>query len=74
MKYSELITTKNVVTAATGAGAIVLLGKILLDALRSLSFKTDPRGLANESWVIHGNDEEFSTQFVVFVPKGVMAV
>ncbi|KAL8168438.1 UNVERIFIED_CONTAM: hypothetical protein K2H54_003434 [Gekko kuhli] len=74
MKYYELITAKNVVTAATGAGAIYLLAKTFLAALRSPSFKSEPRDLASESCGVHGNDEESSPQFVVFVPKGVMAI
>lgn len=65
MNYYELLTTKNAVIAVTGAGAIYLLAKTLLAVLRSPSFKS------SESCGIHGNDEEFSPQFVVFVPKGV---
>ncbi|XP_015267307.1 PREDICTED: armadillo repeat-containing protein 12-like [Gekko japonicus] len=53
MKYYELITTKNVVTAATGAGAIYLLAKTLLAALRSPSFKSAPRDLARFSVEYH---------------------
>ncbi|XP_060087524.1 armadillo repeat-containing protein 12-like [Heteronotia binoei] len=49
MNYCELITVKNVVTAATGAGAIYLLGKTLLEAFRSPSFKSEPRHLSRFS-------------------------
>ncbi|XP_054836387.1 armadillo repeat-containing protein 12-like [Eublepharis macularius] len=49
MKYYDLITTKNVVTAATGAGAIYLLSKTFLAALKSSSFKSEPRDLATQN-------------------------
>nr|XP_056700788.1 armadillo repeat-containing protein 12-like [Euleptes europaea] len=45
MQYYELITPKNVITAATGAGAIYLLAKTLLAVLKSPAFKSETRDL-----------------------------
>ncbi|ETE71124.1 putative protein C6orf81, partial [Ophiophagus hannah] len=49
MKYNELITTNNMVSAATGATAIYLVSKALLAILRSPPFSPDSMNLARLS-------------------------
>ncbi|XP_061486605.1 armadillo repeat-containing protein 12-like [Rhineura floridana] len=49
IKYYELITRKNVVTAATGATAIYLVSKTLLAMFRSPPFNPEPINLARLS-------------------------
>ncbi|XP_039179328.1 armadillo repeat-containing protein 12-like isoform X3 [Crotalus tigris] len=49
MKYNELITTNNMVTAATGATAIYLVSKALLAILRSPPYSPDSMNLASLS-------------------------
>ncbi|XP_066480744.1 armadillo repeat-containing protein 12-like [Tiliqua scincoides] len=46
MKYLELVTTKNMVTAATGAGVMFLLAKTILAGLKSPRYKPEPIPLA----------------------------
>ncbi|XP_028587957.2 armadillo repeat-containing protein 12-like [Podarcis muralis] len=46
MKYFELVTTKNVVSAATGAGAIFLLGKTIMAGIKSPPYNPEPLTLA----------------------------
>uniref|UniRef100_A0A670JIZ6 Uncharacterized protein n=1 Tax=Podarcis muralis TaxID=64176 RepID=A0A670JIZ6_PODMU len=47
--YFELVTTKNVVSAATGAGAIFLLGKTIMAGIKSPPYNPEPLTLARES-------------------------
>ncbi|XP_029141061.1 armadillo repeat-containing protein 12 [Protobothrops mucrosquamatus] len=49
MKYNELITTNNMVTAATGATAIYLVSKALLAIFRSPPYSPDSMNLASLS-------------------------
>ncbi|KAH0618776.1 hypothetical protein JD844_018240 [Phrynosoma platyrhinos] len=46
MKYLELVTTKNVVSAATGAGAAFLVAKTILAGINSPPFNPQPLTLA----------------------------
>lgn len=48
MKYLEMVTTKNVVTAATGAGAIYLVAKTILAGIHSPPYSPEPLTLASE--------------------------
>uniref|UniRef100_A0A8D2J3Z4 Uncharacterized protein n=1 Tax=Varanus komodoensis TaxID=61221 RepID=A0A8D2J3Z4_VARKO len=42
MKYSELVTTKNVVCAATGAGAIFLVAKTIMAGIKCPPYNPEP--------------------------------
>ncbi|XP_042318853.1 armadillo repeat-containing protein 12 isoform X2 [Sceloporus undulatus] len=46
MKYLELVTTKNVVSAATGVGAAFLIAKTILAGINSPPFNPEPLTLA----------------------------
>ncbi|CAI5777503.1 repeat-containing 12-like [Podarcis lilfordi] len=46
MKYFELVTTKNVVSAATGAGAIFLMAKTIMAGIKSPPYNPEPLTLA----------------------------
>ncbi|XP_015668080.1 armadillo repeat-containing protein 12 [Protobothrops mucrosquamatus] len=46
MKYLELVTTRNMVSAATGAGAIFLVAKTILEGIKSPPHNPEPLPLA----------------------------
>nr|XP_020650934.1 armadillo repeat-containing protein 12 [Pogona vitticeps] len=46
MKYLDLVTTKNVVSAAAGAGAIFLVAKTILAGIKSPPYNPEPLTLA----------------------------
>ncbi|XP_061486603.1 armadillo repeat-containing protein 12-like [Rhineura floridana] len=46
MKYLELVTTKNAVSAATGAGAIFLVAKTIMAGIKSPPYNPEPLTLA----------------------------
>ncbi|KAG8132190.1 hypothetical protein E2320_010070, partial [Naja naja] len=46
MKYLELVTTRNMVSAATGAGAIFLVAKTIMEGIKSPPHNPEPLPLA----------------------------
>lgn len=48
MKYSGVVTTKNVVTIATAAGAVYLAARTIMAGIKSPPYNPEPLPLASE--------------------------